>query len=299
MVKNPASSSAPAICPRRSALYMPASNERALAKARTLDCDVVIFDLEDAVAPDTKEVARETLAQALAEADYGHRELVLRVNGRDTPWFADDLALAARLSLDAVLLPKVGSPDDVHALAESMAAMGVAKTVALWAMIETPAAILALGDIAGSASDTGLSAFVVGTNDLAKDMRLQADAERTAFQMALSTTVMAARAHGLVALDGVFNGIGDADGLVREAEQGRRLGFDGKTVIHPSQIEACNQVFAPDPDALTEAHAIIAAFAEPDNADKGVISLNGKMVERLHLAEAERLVAEAEAIATR
>ncbi|MEM1133515.1 MAG: CoA ester lyase [Pseudomonadota bacterium] len=285
--------------PRRTALYVPADNARALEKARGLDADALIFDLEDAVARDAKAEARENLQHALSASDYGHRELVLRVNGRDTPWFADDLALASGLSVDALLLPKVNGPDDVRAFAESVGAMGVSSDVAIWAMIETPAAILALGDIAATAPHTRLAALVVGTNDLAKEMRVQADADRTAFQTALSTTVMAARAHGLAALDGVFNGIGDIDGLIREAEQGRGSGFDGKTVIHPSQIEVCNRIFAPDPDALTEARAIIAAFAEPDNADKGVISLNGKMVERLHLAEAERLVAEAEAIAAR
>ncbi|MEO1046575.1 MAG: CoA ester lyase [Pseudomonadota bacterium] len=286
--------------PRRSALYMPAGNARALEKARGLDADIVIFDLEDAVAPDAKAAARETLAAALADnAGYGHRELVLRVNGRATQWFADDLALAATLPVDALLLPKADSEEDVRVFAESMQAMGVADGMALWAMIETPAAILALGDIAAMAREVPLTALVAGTNDLAKEMRVTADAERTAFRTALSTLVMAARAHGLVALDGVYNAIGDAAGLEHEAVQGRLLGFDGKTLIHPSQIAPCNRIFAPDPDALAGAHAIIAAFADPDNAGKGVIRLGGKMVERLHLAEAEQLVAQAEAIVAR
>lgn len=280
---------------------MPAGRARALEKARTLEADALVFDLEDAVAPDAKQAARETLAAAFAaNSDFGHRKLVLRVNGRDTPWFADDLALAARLPLDALLLPKVNCAADVIAFADSLAAMGASDaTPALWVMIETPAAILALADIAACAGETPLQALVMGTNDLAKDMRVQADAGRTAFHTALSMAVMAARAHGLVALDGVYNGIGDAAGLEQEARQGRLFGFEGKTVIHPSQIAICNQIYAPDPAALEDAHMIIAAFAEPENAAKAVIKLQGKMVERLHLAEAERLVAQADAIARR
>lgn len=289
--------------PRRSALYMPAGNARALEKARGLDADVLIFDLEDAVAPDAKGQARAVLKAALAEGGYGDtarkRELVVRVNGRDTPWFSDDMALAASLPVNAVLLPKVNSAADVRAFAQSANAMGVRDAMALWAMIETPAAVLALAEIAATASEVPLAALVMGTNDLAKDMRIECDAQRTAFQAALSMTVMAARAHGLVALDGVYNAIADTAGLEHEAQQGRRLGFDGKTVIHPAQIESCNRIFAPDAQALERARAIIAAFAEAENTAKGVIALGGKMVERLHLAEAERLTAQAEAIAAR
>lgn len=293
MTKTPNTGAAPH--PRRSALYMPAINARALEKARGLDCDVLIFDLEDAVAPEQKAEARAVLQAALDAGDYGGRELVLRINGRDTPWFGDDMAFAAKLPVDAILLPKVETASYVNAIGAKISAMGKA----LWVMIETPCAALNLAAIAETSRHGPLAALVLGGNDLAKDMRLEPDAARTAFQPVLTQMVLAARGFGLIALDGVCNAIGDAARLESECAQGRQFGFDGKTLIHPSQIAAANSAFSPGAAALADAKAIIAAFAEPDNASAGVLKVNGKMAERLHLEEAERLVAEAALIAQR
>jgi citrate lyase subunit beta/citryl-CoA lyase len=281
--------------PRRSALYMPASNMRALEKARGLDADIVIFDLEDAVAPEQKTSARDTLKTALDNGGYDGRETVLRINGRDTEWFADDMAFAATLPVDAVLVPKVDTPQDIASLGSAMAALGKA----LWVMVETPASLLNLPLIAAAAQTSPLAALVLGSNDLAKDMRLVPDAPRTAFQPVLTQMVAAARAYGLIALDGVCNAIGDPDQLAAECAQGRSFGFDGKTLIHPSQIAVANQAFAPSAEDLGHAQSVIAAFADPQNTGAGVLKVNGKMTERLHLIEAKRLVAEAQMIANR
>ncbi|UUL82838.1 HpcH/HpaI aldolase/citrate lyase family protein [Sphingomonas qomolangmaensis] len=268
---------------RRSALYLPASNDRAIAKARTLACDVVILDLEDSVAPEAKEAARAQAVTALALGDFGDRELVVRINALDTEWAAADLAALAEAPPHAILLPKVNGPADLAACAALLPG-----DVALWAMIETPAALLALGQIAAAPR---LAALVMGINDLAKDMGMQPGSDRLPFHSFLATTVAAARAHGLGALDGVFNGIDDAQGLVAECAQGRRFGFDGKTLIHPSQIAACNSAFSPGTAEIAEAEAIRDAFALPEHAGKGAIRLDGRMVERLHLAQALRVLA--------
>lgn len=266
--------------PRRSALYMPASNARAVAKARTLSCDVVILDLEDAVAPDMKDAARLAAAAAVREGGFGGRELVIRVNALETAWGADDLAMVAEARPDAVLLPKVRTPADIAA---------APKDVPVWAMIETPAAAIAPADIAVA---PGLAAVVLGLNDLAEETGIQPGADRLPFQPLMLSAVLAARAHGLAVLDGVYNAIDDAAGFVAEAAQARRFGFDGKTLIHPSQVEPCNAAFSPSAEEIARAERIVAAFDDPAVADRGAIRVGGEMVERLHLTRARRVLAQ-------
>ncbi|MGE8940343.1 HpcH/HpaI aldolase/citrate lyase family protein [Leptospira interrogans] len=285
------------IRPRRSALYMPGSNVRALEKARTLPADAVIFDLEDAVAPDVKQTARDQVTAAVKAGGYGSREVVIRINGLDTDWGATDLAEAAAAGPDAILVPKVSSAAQ---LAEVGAALASAPSrIAVWAMIETPLAILNLREIAESASDpaTRLAVFVMGTNDLVKETRAELDANRTSALYWLSAAVTAARAHGIEVLDGVFNAFKDADGFRRECRQGRQLGMDGKTLIHPDQIAGANEIFAPSETDVVWARKIIAAFEQPENQGKGAITLDGRMVELLHAETARRTVAIADAIA--
>lgn len=280
--------------PRRSALYLPASNAKAMAKARTVDADVVILDLEDAVSPDSKILARDAAVAALGEGGYGRREIVIRVNGLDTPWGRDDLAAVAQSGADAILVPKV---DDADAVRTYDAALADAPAqTRLWAMIETSRAVAALDRIAAMASCSRLSTFVVGTNDLAKALRVRPTLARTPFLPILTLAVVAARAHGLSILDGVCNEYDDLDRLRVECLQGVEFGFDGKTVIHPAQIETCNAIFSPSQEDLAWADQVIAAFALAENAGKGAISLSGKMVELLHLEEAEHLRAVADRI---
>ncbi|TCQ11051.1 CoA ester lyase [Sphingomonas sp. PP-CC-3A-396] len=273
---------------RRSALYMPASSARAIAKARTLDCHVVILDLEDAVAPDEKTAARDRVVEAVREGGFGSRELVVRVNGLGTPWYADDVAAVREIGVGAVLVPKVSYPVDLETVRASLGEDGPP----IWAMIETCAAILSLPTLSQAASATRLTALIAGTNDLAKEMRCRLGPDRTPLMPALTATVMAARAAGIVALDGVCNALDDAPRFAVECAQGAMLGFDGKTLIHPSQIEAANAGFAPSEEELARARLIVATFAKPENADKGAIRLDGQMVERLHLAEAEAMLAD-------
>ena len=274
--------------PRRSALYMPAANARAIEKARSLPCDVVILDLEDAVAPDAKDVARTQAAEAVAAGGFGRREVVIRVNGLDTPWGREDLAAAIAAGPDAILAPKVSSARDAAAY-DAVRAAGLP----LWAMVETCAALFALDEIAGA----GLAALVVGTNDLAKEMRCRLSVERAALTGPLSQIVAAGRAHGLAVLDGVFNEIEDDAGLAAQCAQGLEFGFDGKTLIHPRQVEAANAAFSPSMEEVAWSQAIVAAFDLPENAVKGVLKVEGRMVERLHLAQARRVIAVADAIA--
>ena len=276
--------------PRRSALYMPAANARAIEKARELACDVVILDLEDAVAPDAKEAARLQAAEAVKAGGFGHREVVIRINGLDTPWGLEDLAAAIEATPDAILVPKVSSAHDVTAYGAAQAAR-----VPLWAMIETCSALFALDEIAGAGA--GLQALVVGTNDLAKEMRCRLTTTRSPLAGPLSLIVAAGRAHGLCVLDGVFNGIEDDAGLAAQCEQGVEFGFDGKTLIHPRQIESANAAFSPSAEEVAWSQSIVAAFDLPENAAKGVIKVEGRMVERLHLAQAQRVIAVAGAIA--
>jgi citrate lyase subunit beta/citryl-CoA lyase len=277
---------------------MPGANSRALEKAKSLTADAVIFDLEDAVAPDAKLEARDTVCAAVKAGGYGAREVIIRINGLDTEWGLDDLKAAVEAGPDAILAPKVIDGGDIDRLNDAMSRAGAAEAMGLWVMIEMPKAILNIQDIAEAVGRTRLTAFVMGTNDLAKELRAVNDPPvRTAFQTSLGLTMAAARAYDLLAIDSVFNGIGDSDGLRAECDQGRLLGFDGKTLIHPSQLETANEIFAPTPADVEQAHAVIAAFADPANAGKGVLKVNGKMTELLHLEEAQRTVTVAQAIA--
>jgi len=271
--------------PRRSALYMPAGNPRAIEKARGLACDVVILDMEDSVAPDAKPAARDLAVAAVAEGGFGRRELVVRVNGLDTPWGEADLAAVAAGAVgpDAVLAPKVSTLGDVAAYAGRLP-----QGVALWIMVETCASLFALDALASAGGP--LAALVIGSNDLVKEMRCRVDAERRPLQAALSLTVAAGRARGLTVLDGVWNDIADLDGLERQCRQGVEFGFDGKTLIHPDQIAAANRAFAPEPDEVAWARTVAAAFDSPENRGKGVLRVEGRMVERLHLDQALRLL---------
>ncbi|WP_164118631.1 CoA ester lyase [Sphingorhabdus sp. Alg239-R122] len=283
--------------PRRSCLYMPGSNARAMEKAKNLAADCIILDLEDAVAPEAKVQARQAVCDMVAKRPFGHRETVIRINAHGSEWGRDDLMAAVRARPDAILVPKITSADDIPALNVALAAAGADDTLALWVMIEMPLAILNIASIAATARSTRLAAFVMGTNDLAKEMLAIPTPDRAAFHTALSLSVTAARAHGLAAIDGVYNDISDNDGLRAECEQGRIMGFEGKTLIHPAQLETCNTVFSPDDREIAEAHAIITAFEEPANKGKGVLKVNGKMAELLHLEQARRTAAIAEAIA--
>ncbi|GAO54502.1 CoA ester lyase [Novosphingobium sp. MD-1] len=285
--------------PLRSLLYMPASNRRAIDKARGLDTDAVALDLEDAVAPEMKAEARGVLLEELTAGGFGHRRLIARINALDTPWGHDDLAALAAAPVEAVLVPKVDDADDVIALSRAMDAAGYAPGVKLWVMIETPRAVLALERIAACAATTRLAAFVLGLNDLAKDSGMAQLPGRAVFLPVLTLAVLAARAHGLAILDGVCNAIDDSARLEAECVQARDGGFDGKTLIHPAQLAVANRVFAPAEDAIAEAQAIVAAFADPANAGRGALRVNGKMAELLHRTQAERLLAKAAAIAAR
>ena len=285
--------------PLRSILYMPASNARAMAKARTLDCDAVALDLEDAVAPEAKADARVALVAEAQAGGFGHRRLIARINALSTPWGHDDLKALGQAPIEAVLAPKVDDADDIIALSQAMDAAGFAPDVALWVMIETPRAVLALERIAACAATTRLQGFVLGLNDLAKDSGIAQLPGRAAFVPVLTLAVLAARANGLSILDGVCNAIEDSAILEAECVQARDSGFDGKTLIHPAQLAICNRVFAPTDADIADADAIVAAFADPANAGKGALRVNGKMAELLHLAQSQRLLAKAAAIAAR
>ncbi len=287
------------IRPRRSVLYMPGANERAMDKARALPADAIIIDLEDAVAPEAKEAARAQVKAAVTQGGYGHREVVIRVNALDTPWGEADLAMAAEATPDAVLIPKVSDPETLNAVGLRLRKHGAPEKVRVWAMIETPLAILRCEEIARAARDVDarLACLVLGTNDLAKETRARQVPGRAPILPWLSIAVAAARAHDLDILDGVYNQLQDDEGFRAECAQGRDLGFDGKTLIHPNQIGPANEIFSPTPAEVEEARGIIAAFERPENQGKGVISLNGRMVERMHADIATRIVALAEAIA--
>jgi citrate lyase subunit beta/citryl-CoA lyase len=285
--------------PRRSCLYMPGANAKALEKAKTLAADALLLDLEDSVAPDAKADARAQVAAAVQAGGYGKREVIVRVNALATPWGRDDIAAAGGARPDGILAPKVESGAEVRALNDAMSAAGFGAGATLWVMIETPRAILHLAEIAAAAKGARLAVFVMGLNDLAKETRARAGANRAAFFAAMSLAVTAARAEGLTVIDGVYNDIADVTGFEAECRQGLEFGFDGKTLIHPSQIETCNAIFAPTEEEITRARAVIAAFALPENAGKGVIKVDGRMTELLHLDEANRVMAVAEAIAER
>ena len=280
--------------PFRSVLYMPGSNQRALEKAQNLSADALILDLEDAVAPDAKQAGRELISQAVNQGGYGNRYLIVRINSFDTEWGADDLAGVANCKPDAILLPKVDTADDITDLAAKMGNHPNFNDTKIWAMMETSKGILNAASIA-TASDR-LEGFVLGTNDLVKEMHALHTPDRAPVLTALSLSIMAARANDLICVDGVYNDIKNIEGLKRQAEQGRALGFDGITLIHPAQLETANDVYAPSPAELEEAESFVKAYQEALAEGKAVAVVNGRIVENLHVENAERLLAQAEAI---
>ena len=286
------------IRPRRSVLYMPGSNARALDKARTLPADGIIIDLEDAVAPDAKRAARAQAIDAVRQGGFGRREVLIRLNGIDTEWFADDFAAAVAARPDGILIPKISYPDALESVGRRLLDMHADLGIRVWAMIETPAAIFNIRALAAMAQDseTRLAGFVVGTNDLAKESRARLVPGRAPMLPWLSACVLAGHEFGIDVLDGVYNDIADADGFAAECAQGRDFGFDGKTLIHPSQIGPCNAAFSPTAEEIAQARGILASFDDPANQDKGVVQVDGRMVERMHAEMARRAVAIADAI---
>jgi len=284
--------------PRRSVLYMPGSNERALEKAKTIPADALIFDLEDAVAPDAKPLARDQVSAAVRNGGYGGREIVIRVNALETPWGTEDILAACEAEPDAILVPKVVHPGDVISVAKILQGVHAPDKIRLWAMMETPMAILNARTIAATAvyEENRLCCLVMGTNDLIKESRARALHDRFAVVPWLAMTLAAARAYRLDIIDGVYNEFRDEMGLREECERGRTLGMDGKTLIHPSQVGPCNQIFSPTEEEVEWSRKIIEAFRRPENKQKGVIVVEGRMVERLHLGMAERTVSIAEQI---
>ena len=281
--------------PRRSVLYMPGSNARALEKGRSLPADALILDLEDAVAPDAKDTARGQIAEAVKAGGYGRRELAIRVNGLDTPWGRDDVAAAAACGPDAILLPKVETAAMVAELEALMAAAGAPERTAIWCMMETPLGMLNAQEVAGASKR--VACLVMGTSDLVKDLQAAHTPQRLPVLTSLSLCILAARAYGLAILDGVHLDLQDDAGFADSCLQGKELGFDGKTLIHPKTIAKANEVFAPSPAEVEQAHKMIAAHAEAAAEGKGVVVLDGKLVENLHVEAAQRSVALAEAIA--
>ncbi|MAF84262.1 MAG: CoA ester lyase [Gammaproteobacteria bacterium] len=276
------------IKPRRTAMYMPGSNQRALDKARELPVDVVIMDLEDAVAPDAKEAARMNVVAAIAAGGYGQREIVVRINGYGSPWWKDDLVAVATSGADAMLAPKINGADLLSKLGDLLAINGAPDGMRLWTMAETPTAILKINSIASA--DSRLEVIVMGTSDLAKELRIPPDPERIGLLPALTASILAARAHGLDILDGVFGDLTDDDGFTRSCEQGRKLGFDGKTLIHPRQIETANHVFGVSAADVAYATEVINAWEAAAAQGKGIVVVNGRMIENLHAAEARRVL---------
>ena len=278
--------------PRRSVLYMPGANERALEKAKTLPADALILDLEDAVAPDAKAAARDRVC-GLVDA-YGSREVTIRVNGAGTPWHAADLAAVASAGPAAVVVPKVNSAAEVHKIEEALSS--APDHTAIWAMIETPVAVLDCASIA--AASERLTVLVMGTNDLAKELMAAQVPGRAPLLTALSSCVLAARATGRIILDGVYNDVRDAAGFAEECRQSKDFGFDGKTLIHPGQVDPCNEIFAPSAEEIDHAHRVITAFEEASRDGRGVATVDGRMVENLHVAEAQRILALSATITT-
>ena len=287
----------PDIRPRRSVLYMPGSNARALEKARTLPVDAIIIDLEDAVAPEAKETARAAVVATVTAGGYMPRELVLRVNPIDTAWGHADLATAASLPIDAVLLPKVENAERVRVTLDLLDALGAPPELSLWCMIETPLGVLASAEIAAASPRIG--ALVLGTSDLANDLHARPARDRLPLLTALGLVLLAARAHGRAVLDGVHLDLADAEGFAAVCRQGRELGFDGKTLIHPDQIAPANAIFAPSGEELAHAERLTAAYAEANAAGKGAARFEGRLIEALHVDEAQRTLALAAAIAER
>ena len=286
------------IRPRRSVLYMPGANERALEKARSLPADALILDLEDSVAPDAKIEARNKVVAAVKEGGYRRREIVIRPNALETAWGTADILAAASAAPDAILIPKVQGPGDIISAAKILKSVSAAEKTKLWAMMETPFSVLRAAEIAATGADpeNRLVCLVMGTNDLLKESRARALHDRFAVVPWLALTVVAARGYGLDIIDGVYNDFKDEPGFRKECEHGRTLGMDGKTLIHPSQVAPCNEIFSPTDEEIEWSRKIIRAFNEPENAPKGVITVAGKMVERLHLVQAQRTVAIANSV---
>ncbi|MEU1542780.1 CoA ester lyase [Actinacidiphila glaucinigra] len=283
--------------PRRSVLYMPGANERALEKAKTLPTDALILDLEDSVAPDAKPEARKRVAAAAASGEYGYREVTIRVNSPGTPWHEDDLRAAAEAGPDAVVVPKVDSAATVHAVERALEAAGAPDHTAIWAMVETPRAMLDARAVA--AASERLRVLVMGTNDLAKELHAEHVPGRAPLLTGLALALLGAREAGKVILDGVYNDVTDESGFEAECVQGRRFGFDGKTLIHPRQVEVCNRVFAPSPEEADRARRIIEAFEAAVAEGRGVVTVDGRMIENLHVDDARRVLALAEAVSGR
>jgi citrate lyase subunit beta/citryl-CoA lyase len=280
--------------PRRSALYMPAANGRALEKAKTIAADALIFDLEDAVAPDAKESARVNAVAAAGSGEYGKREITIRCNGLSTPWGTDDVAAAARSGASAIVVPKVDSAAYLDEVSELLSAAGAPSDMTIWAMVETPTAIL---DIRSIAAHPRVNVLVMGNNDLAKELRTGVLPERTPLIPALAMALLGAREAGKVILDGVYNDVHDADGFLAEARHGKAMGFDGKTLVHPSQVDPANAVWAPSADEIEFSRRVIEAFEEARADNRGVVTVDGRMIEQLHVQNAERILAVAQAIA--
>jgi citrate lyase subunit beta/citryl-CoA lyase len=285
------------IRPRRSVLYMPASNARALEKAKTLPADALIFDLEDAVAPDAKERARAQACDAVRSRGYGYREIAVRINGLDTPWGHDDLKAAAAAAPDAILVPKIDGASMVRQIDSLLVSSGAPETTRLWAMLETPRGLLHAEEIAGASAR--LEVLVMGTNDIAKELKAAHRSGRGPLLTSLGLCLLAARAHGLVIVDGVYNDIQNLEDFDKECRQGAQMGFDGKTLIHPSQIGPCNTVFSPTAQDVENARRIIAAFEEAVAQGKYVATVDGRMIEHLHVENAKHVVAVADAVAAR
>ncbi|MGJ5048233.1 HpcH/HpaI aldolase/citrate lyase family protein [Bradyrhizobium oligotrophicum] len=287
------------IRPRRSLLFMPGSNARALEKGRNLPADGLILDLEDSVAPDAKAAARDQIAKAVAADGYGKRELLIRINSLDTAWWSDDVAMAGQAATDGILVPKVSTVEDLRLVTDRLAEVGADPALKVWAMIETARAVLDADLLAATVHEDGsrLAGFVFGPNDISRETRIRMLPGRSTMLPMISHCILATRAHGLEILDGPYSDFANTDGFAQECIQARDLGFDGKTLIHPGQIDACNAIFTPPADEVAAARKIIAAFALPENASRGAIQIDGRMVERLHAEMARRTIAIADAIA--
>ncbi|MFN5453915.1 HpcH/HpaI aldolase/citrate lyase family protein [Bradyrhizobium sp.] len=287
------------IRPRRSLLFMPGSNARALEKGRNLPADGLILDLEDSVAPDAKAAAREQIAKAVAADGYGKRELLIRINSLDTAWWADDVAMAGQAATDGILVPKVSTVEDLRLVSDRLAEVGADPALKVWAMIETARAVLDADRLAATVHEAGsrLAGFVFGPNDISRETRIRMLPGRATMLPMISHCILATRAHGLEILDGPYSDFANTDGFAQECIQARDLGFDGKTLIHPGQIDACNAIFTPPAEEVAAARRIIAAFELPENASRGAIQIDGRMVERLHADMARRTIAIADALA--
>jgi citrate lyase subunit beta/citryl-CoA lyase len=287
------------IRPRRSLLFMPGSNARALEKARNLPADGIILDLEDSVAPEAKAVARDQIAQAIAAGGFGKREVLIRTNSLDTPWWIEDIAMAGKARPDGILVPKISSVEDIDTIARCLRDLGADPSIRVWTMIETARAVLHAEELAATSrnSETRLAGFVFGPNDISRETRIRMLPGRATMLPMIAHCILAAHAYGLEILDGPYSDFSNVDGFALECAQGRDLGFDGKTLIHPGQIEACNAIFTPPAEEVAYARRVIEAFQQPENAARGAIRLDGQMVERLHAEMAKRTIAIADAIA--